>query len=56
MTKLFPNINLKTDITVFHECPELARGIEKMEDDYATNHIAVKKKKTFFRFNSLRYK
>ena len=42
---IFNNINLKTDITVFHECPELARGIEKMEDDYATNHIVVKKKK-----------
>ena len=42
---IFNNINLKTDITVFHECPELARGIEKMGDDYDTNSIIVKNKK-----------
>ena len=42
---IFNTINLKTDITVFHECPELARGIDKMEDDYAINHIVKNKKK-----------
>jgi len=43
---IFNNLNLKTDITVFHECPELARGIDKMDDDFATNHIVVKNKKS----------
>jgi len=42
---IFNNINLKADITDFHECPELARGIERMEDDYVTNYVKPKNKK-----------
>tara|TARA_B100000530_G_C15602163_1_gene346845 strand:+ start:66 stop:536 length:471 start_codon:yes stop_codon:yes gene_type:complete len=29
---IFDNINLKADISVFYECPELARGIDKMDE------------------------
>ena len=41
---IFHNINLKADITVFHECPELAKGIDKMEDNTANNQIIAKTK------------
>ena len=29
---IFNNINLKTDITIFQDCPELARGIDTYQD------------------------
>lgn len=41
---IFHNINLKADIAVFHECPELAKGIDKMEDNIANNQIISKTK------------
>ena len=38
---IFHNINLKADITVFHECPELARGIDIKKDNYINNSTTV---------------
>lgn len=35
---------MKADIAVFHECPELAKGIDKMEDNIANNQIISKTK------------
>ena len=35
---IFNNVNLKTDITIFQDCPELARGIDSYQDSvYAEN-------------------
>ena len=52
---IFNNINMKTDITIFVDCPELARGIdtyqdsgesEKPKEKVATN-IEISKTKQF---------
>lgn len=43
---IFHNINLKADVTVFQECPELARGIDIKKDDYVSNSMLVKNNKS----------